>query len=963
MAAAQFTIDRLYTKDLYVNGAQITHPSLAALLTDHPSNNVGIGTNDPKVKLDINGTDALRLPAGNRISAASGGDRPADADANYCIRYNTDDNIFEGYSNGNWGSLGGVTSINQKVTITADNTDGLKFLTGPDGGSSLERMHILNDGTVNIGSITNVESVINSKAATTYVDNQIAGLVDSAPGALDTLNELAAALGDDANYAATVTNSLALKAPLASPSFTGNVTIGTQLLGPHSGYMYIKSGSNLYFNTNNSNAASSATTKMTILGSNGNVGIGTTSPGEKLEVAGDISCNGIRILSGADTKNTYIRNSDNPSGTHSMNVAIGFDAMKIHGTGSYNTAVGAEAMKSSTEGSNNTAFGAEALENTTSGWNNVAVGGAALRNTSSGRNNVGVGYAAGSNNKTGEYNVAIGYSSGPKYDAADAYGDLDNTICIGYGANSEESNTCIIGNSSIKVGIGTSTPGEKLEVNGNIKLASNGKIIINSDTPNIIIQGSSGTAANMTGTNNIIMGETAGYDITSGEFNNIFGYKAGHKITTGTYNNIMGGEAAGAGVMTGNGMNNIFGRMAGYKITSGTNNNILGNMAGYELTTGTHNNIFGYQSGNKFTTGHYNNIMGYRAGHNGVMTGSGYNNFFGYEAGYNVTSGQHGIFLGYRAGYNIASGNNNIAIGKNSGATADKSNTICIGEWATVTGDNMCRIGNDDIKVGIGTSSPEAALHVDGNVTKYISGGRRIWSGATSVVTFTANNYSISIYASHDIRTAGNIFVSSDIRIKENIVDVSDNKALNMLRQIPCRYYEYKDKFTKGNEKTIGFIAQEVKEVLPVAVATHPAIIPNELRLLENISWNGNKMSSTDLQDVSGIKYRFYVGNDISDNEKIVDLVGDRDNCFTFEQEWEIVYCYGKEVDDFHALDKQKLFALNFSATQEIDRIQQAEKAKLAAAETEITTLKDKVTSLETTITDLVARLTALETA
>jgi hypothetical protein len=41
------------------------------------------------------------------------------------------------------------------------------------------------------------------------------------------LNELAAALGDDANFSTTVTNSIALKAPLASPSFTGNVGIGT----------------------------------------------------------------------------------------------------------------------------------------------------------------------------------------------------------------------------------------------------------------------------------------------------------------------------------------------------------------------------------------------------------------------------------------------------------------------------------------------------------------------------------------------------------------------------------------------------------------------------------------------------------------------------------------------------------------------------------------------------------------
>ena len=69
----------------------------------------------------------------------------------------------------------------------------------------------------------------NSFATESYVGTQIANLVDSSPSALNTLNELAAALGDDANFSTTVTNSIGLKAPLASPSFTGNATFAGDL--------------------------------------------------------------------------------------------------------------------------------------------------------------------------------------------------------------------------------------------------------------------------------------------------------------------------------------------------------------------------------------------------------------------------------------------------------------------------------------------------------------------------------------------------------------------------------------------------------------------------------------------------------------------------------------------------------------------------------------------------------------
>jgi len=62
--------------------------------------------------------------------------------------------------------------------------------------------------------------------AKTYADAAVAGIVDSSPGALDTLNELAAALGDDANYATTTTNAIATKLALAGGTMSGDIAMG-----------------------------------------------------------------------------------------------------------------------------------------------------------------------------------------------------------------------------------------------------------------------------------------------------------------------------------------------------------------------------------------------------------------------------------------------------------------------------------------------------------------------------------------------------------------------------------------------------------------------------------------------------------------------------------------------------------------------------------------------------------------
>jgi hypothetical protein len=74
-----------------------------------------------------------------------------------------------------------------------------------------------------LSSAISTEVSNRNSAISTAVDN----LVDGAPALLNTLNELAAAINDDANYTTTITTALGTKAPLASPALTGTPTAPT----------------------------------------------------------------------------------------------------------------------------------------------------------------------------------------------------------------------------------------------------------------------------------------------------------------------------------------------------------------------------------------------------------------------------------------------------------------------------------------------------------------------------------------------------------------------------------------------------------------------------------------------------------------------------------------------------------------------------------------------------------------
>mgnify|MGYP003111701740 CR=1 FL=1 len=110
-----------------------------------------------------------------------------------------------------------------RVSATYDDSDGTIDIVVDDMTTDTNTQLPLIDSDTMTGALsTNVASAESVKA---YVDNEVAGIVDSAPGTLNTLNELADALGDDANFSTTVTNNIATKAPIASPTFTGTVAI------------------------------------------------------------------------------------------------------------------------------------------------------------------------------------------------------------------------------------------------------------------------------------------------------------------------------------------------------------------------------------------------------------------------------------------------------------------------------------------------------------------------------------------------------------------------------------------------------------------------------------------------------------------------------------------------------------------------------------------------------------------
>jgi len=240
--------------------------------------------------------------------------------------------------------------------------------------------------------------------------------------------------------------------------------------------------------------------------------------------------------------------------------------------------------------------------------------------------------------------------------------------------------------------------------------------------------------------------------------------------------------------------------------------------------------------------------------------------------------------------------------------------------------------------VAIGTTNTTYPLFVNNISTSNISisNAARLNTSSGATINNSTTTASVSIRASGTIWSENNIFASSDIRIKTDINAINGNSALDKFRQLkPVEYYHI-DKFDAGTIKKYGFIAQEVKKIIPESISFEKDYIPNiydaatvidnSFIVLDTKTTNGFTLSG---ETINIQLYDYKNRSKTVTLDKIVNSTS-----FTIKEPLadsdlsdNKIFVFGQEVNDFHILSKEIVFTIATAALLEVDK--ELEKTKI----------------------------------
>jgi hypothetical protein len=250
----------------------------------------------------------------------------------------------------------------------------------------------------------------------------------------------------------------------------------------------------------------------------------------------------------------------------------------------------------------------------------------------------------------------------------------------------------------------------------------------------------------------------------------------------------------------------------------------------------------------------------------------------------------------------------------------------------------------------------------------------------------------------NDTNTGGRLWLTSDQRIKTNIVNLNADKMMNIFRHLRPISFDYITNMKNNNKKHFGFIAQEVNEVLPEGISLNTDVIPNNMMkggitkpsetdedphftlkpddtditlqylLLTTDSPlkidTANPYSSKDTYkfkiyggDKWAKEHDIYIRSDYNvTDDKYTYVIGMKKEAYDVVITESTLFVYGQYVNDLHILDHDTIYTVATAALQEVDRQQQADKARIAE-------LEATVAAQQSLINDILERLKKVEKA